>query len=88
MKEAIIKGAPSPERKVSLRKCTFEQVCRMQRDNFAYGDYWFIVDAGSGTVTLAQQKSGQAATASITMPRRAFSHFVDAYNREQELEPA
>lgn len=68
---------------MNLRKATLAQVCRMDRDNFDWGEFWFLVDPLASTVTLAKQKPGEETSESITMPRRAFNYFIDQYMKER-----
>ncbi len=65
------------------RKATYEQICKLDRDNFSFGDFWIITDAT--TVSLAAQKLGESATQTITLPRRVFSRFVDEYLKERNI---
>lgn len=64
---------------------THEQVCRLQRDNWATRDYWLLADGG--TVTLCQQRNGEASTAKITVPRAQFNRLVQAYLKPQRVRP-
>lgn len=57
---------------------TFGQTCDMPRDNVSWGEYWMLADVLD--VTIAKQKRGERATASITIPKATLSRFVDWYN--------
>lgn len=69
-----------PAQKMSLRQCRTERdIIRMPRDNFDRGDWWFLTDGYR--VTFAEQKMGEAATQSVTIPKGIFDRFVDIYVR-------
>lgn len=57
---------------------TFDDVCDMPRDNVSSGAFWFLVDEVS--VSVAEQKAGEAARAIVTLPRDVFNRFVNFYN--------
>lgn len=54
---------------------TWNQLAKMRRDNVDTPDFWCMVD-GCGEITIAQQKSGEPATAMITMPRSVMKRFI------------
>jgi hypothetical protein len=56
---------------------SFNEICEMRRDNVSTREHWMITDGH--TVTLATQKNGQAATESVSMPRKTFDAFADWY---------
>jgi len=43
--------------------------------------HWVLVDVG--TVHIVAQRNGEDPTERITIPRRAFEHFIDWYNGVQ-----
>jgi len=53
---------------------TFEQICKLKRDNVESGDFWMTFD--EGTVYLSEQPSGEKPKASIKIPRTVFNRFV------------
>lgn len=57
---------------------THKQIEKLPRDNWAWGDYWMMLDGGR--VLIAKQRIGHSPEASIALPRRVFEHFIDAYN--------
>lgn len=73
-------------RKRSVRECkTFNQLCEMPYDNKSYGDFWVMY--ANDEITLTRQPIGESAQQIISLPRRVFNHFVDAYTRQHEVPP-
>lgn len=77
MTKAIKKKPLSP-----MNARTLNELCSLQRDNWAYGDFWIMVDGNE--VVLAAQKHGESATGSVSIPRRHFKELVQWYMRDQE----
>lgn len=73
---------------MNLRKATYEQLCKMGRDNTTIEDFGFLVDAGSDYVYITEQPSGESPKQSITIPRKVFNRFVDFYLRERTMKKA
>ena len=59
-----------------------DKVCTLRRDNFDTNDCWILTDGHR--VTIAEQKVGEAATQSITLPRATFNKLIAWYMREQK----
>jgi hypothetical protein len=64
---------------VALRDATFNQICRLMRDNHRAGD-WSISTDGS-SVWISCQKIGEPPTADIEVPRRIFNRLIAAYTK-------
>lgn len=56
---------------------TERQVCELKRTYVDSGEYWFLMDESS--VTLSHQKIGDAPTGQATLPRHVFEKFVRWY---------
>lgn len=56
---------------------TTKQVCDLPRDNVQHRNFWMLVDEVS--VSVAEQKIGEASTGSVRISRAAFDRFVDWY---------
>ena len=56
---------------------TFKQICELPRDNDSYGNFWWIID--EGTITLSNQKIGEEPTERITLRRHVFEKLVRWY---------
>jgi hypothetical protein len=56
---------------------TLDAVCELPRDHVEYGDFWFMTDGY--TITLAQQKTGEAAKSATSVPKTVFDRFVRWY---------
>jgi hypothetical protein len=70
-------------KKKSWRNATYDELCRMDRDNVSYGDFWIVTDTNE--ITIAKQKMGESCQASVSIPRRVFNRFVDQYLKEREV---
>jgi len=68
---------------VSLLDCTHSELCRLDRDNFCYKDYWIITD--TCTVTIAEQKLGCKPKQSITIPAHIFRRFVKLFQKQRVI---
>jgi hypothetical protein len=70
-------------KKMSPKECkTFEEVCRLNSDNFSTDNNWIMIN--EGTVTLTAQKLGFQPIASITIERRKFNNLIRWYLRKQK----
>lgn len=58
---------------------TFDQICKLDRDNTEAGDYAILIDEAH--VYLNEQAVGEPPRKSIAIPRAVFSAFVDWYER-------
>ena len=63
---------------------TLRQICSLRSDNYSTADAWILLAGGSG-VCLTNQRSGEPATASVTIPRVQFNRLVDWYLKEQTV---
>jgi hypothetical protein len=54
--------------------CSFEQLCRITSDTMSTKSHWICVDGS--TVTICEQRNGEPAKASVSMPRAVFKRFV------------
>lgn len=63
----------------SASESNLDQLCKLPRDNWTYGNHWLLTDGYE--VTVCNQKTGEAPTGSVTMPRRAFNALVKAYTK-------
>ena len=61
---------------------TFNQIVGIPRDNVATPGYWFMLGGEGFTnrVTIAKQRTGEAAEWMVHVPRRDFERFIDWYN--------
>lgn len=65
-------------------KCRdFNEVCKLNTDNFDTEDYWILYDGDM--VTIAKQKLGEASTAKISIPKKDFDRLIRWYQRPQKL---
>ena len=60
---------------------TLDEICKLKRDNYAVAGFWICAD--ECRITITQQRPGESATASVTVPRRQFNALIDFYQREQ-----
>lgn len=51
---------------------TFDAVCRLRRDNVG-GDTWWAIINSDDEMVVAQQRSGEEPTGSVTIPRDEFA---------------
>lgn len=65
--------------KTPRQATTFDQICKLERDNTEAGDYSILVD--EARVYLSEQALGEAPTQSIEIPREVFNALVDWYER-------
>jgi hypothetical protein len=70
----------------SPARASFDQLCRMPRDNHSTKLSWAIVD-GSGMVTLANQKSGEASTGKITMSCKDLAFLARWFLKRVPMKP-
>ena len=70
-----MKKAETELRPVDAR--TFDQICALPRDGFDGETWWLSLDPDS--VTVCQQKSGQASTGRVRIPRRDFDGLIAWY---------
>ncbi len=54
--------------------CSFDQLCKLDRDNKAFGDFWVIVDGEE--VTIHDQPEFQDAKQSITIPKATMRRII------------
>ena len=57
---------------------TFEQICKLKRDNVSTTEYWIEVD--ELVVTLCKQRLTNPPEERIDIPRKDFNTLVDWYN--------
>ncbi len=69
--------------KRSMRNATYDQLCRMYRDNISSGDFNLLTDAD--TVWLSEQARGQAPKQQLGIPRRVFNRLLKAYLEPQNV---
>jgi hypothetical protein len=70
--------------RLSLQDCrTNEEVCSLPRDNFDGKDCWLISDGYE--VTITAQKSGEAPSSSVTLPRGEFNRLIRSYQFKQKV---
>lgn len=50
--------------------CNFDQLCKLDRDNKEFGDFWVTVDGHE--VTIAEQATGESLKQSISVPIPVF----------------
>lgn len=68
--------------KLSPKDCkTNKQVCSQKSDNFDVRGFWIIAD--EKTVTICQQKRGEPAKDSVTIPKKKFDKLIDWYTTKQ-----
>lgn len=60
---------------------TFDEIRKLESDNFDSGDYWIMVDEEA--VTLCGQKRHFDAITMMTIPRSDFMKLIDWFNRDQ-----
>lgn len=60
----------------------FDDICRLQTDNFDSGPYWIMVDEVD--VTICHRKHDYDRIGMLTIPREHFSRLADWYNKEQQ----
>lgn len=71
------------KKKRSPAQCTFNQLCKMPRDNFDVGDFNIITDGH--TVWLGEQKTGKQPTQRFQIPRAVFNRLIRWYTTEVQL---
>ena len=71
------KSGPGAGKLTTQQARTWEQICKLPRDNVNTKTAWFMVDAG--VVYIHNQKSGEPSTEQITLSRATFERFVRWY---------
>jgi len=61
---------------------TLNEVCSLRRDNFDLPTCWILTDGVN--VTISEQKNGEEAKQSLTLPRTQFNALVRWYLRDQK----
>ena len=56
---------------------TFKQVCSLPRDNLSTKDFWILIDHPH--VVICQQRTGEPAKGSLSIPRAQFDRLVRWY---------
>jgi hypothetical protein len=57
---------------------TFDELCKLPRDNVDTDAHWLMADVD--TVTIAAQRNSEECTAKVKLPRATFEAFIDWYN--------
>lgn len=60
---------------------TFEQICKMKRDNWSYGDFCIGFN-GENELYLHEQKVGENCKQKFLIPKHVFNHFTKIFNRD------
>lgn len=68
---------------VSLRNASFNQICRVRRDNYNQGDFSIMTDGH--TTWLSEQKMGEHRKQGIAIPRGVFNRLLQRYLAEQKF---
>jgi len=77
-----MKKKQKPLSPMSLRDArTDKEICSLRYDNISTKHFWMLVTPGE--VTLTRQTTGERAQVMVSMPRRIFNRFVDAYTKKQ-----
>lgn len=72
--------------RVSPKKATWVQICKMRRDHTEVGDFSLMTDGF--TVWLSEQKFGENRTQHIEIPKKIFNRLLVWYEREaKEIQP-
>ena len=67
---------------LSLLNCrTIDQVAKLHRDHFDYGDFCLMSDGY--TTWLSEQKVGETPTQSFQIPKGVFDRLIRRYVKEQ-----
>lgn len=62
---------------------TLNKVLKLKRDNISKGDYWILTDGTN--VCICNQRSGEQATQSISIPSKYFNRLIEWYITQQPL---
>jgi hypothetical protein len=62
---------------------TLRAVCRLQRDNKSFGDFYIMTDGI--TVWLGEQKFKEPSRQTVAIPRAKFKRLVDWYLAPQRM---
>lgn len=65
----------SKNRKTPRTIRTFDEVCRLPRDNVTSGDAWVILNSPS-EIVIVNQRIGQKSTGEVRLSRRQFNRFI------------
>ncbi len=63
--------------------CRERDFLKISRDNLDAGDFWILSDGH--TVSIHEQKSGEASKQEISVPREVFNKLVRWYVRPQKI---
>lgn len=55
---------------------TFDDICKLKRDNVSYDDAWIILN-GVNELVITNQKRGEPSTGTVKLSKRQFQKFVD-----------
>lgn len=64
---------------------TLDQVDSLPSDTVETDDHWIVIDGGD--VALCAQRTGEAPTQEIKLPRATFEAFIDWYNTGEFKRP-
>jgi hypothetical protein len=77
-----VDGDAMKKRTKSWQEATYDELCRMKRDNISRGNFTIMSEAD--VVSLWEQKLGEQAKQRFTCSRRMFNWMIRQYQKQRK----